>query len=110
MSRLVPKSRMGICAIVLVAIWILKTLLITPGVRYAFPRLSFFLDVIPLLLAIPAIYYLWKLFKSARNKLLWKINRRLMLAHVFIGAIPILLVIGISMSLPWDFITNSAIT
>jgi phosphoserine phosphatase RsbU/P len=86
---------MGICAIALVAIWILKTLFITPGMRYAFPRLSFFLDVLPLFLAIPAIYYLWKLFKCARNKLLWRINRRLILAHVFIGAIPILLVIGI---------------
>jgi sigma-B regulation protein RsbU (phosphoserine phosphatase) len=86
---------MGICAIVLVAIWILKTLFITPGVRYALPRLSFFLDVLPLLLAIPAIYYLWKLFRCARSRLLWKIKRRLILAHVFIGAIPILLVIGI---------------
>ena len=86
---------MGICTIVLVLVWLVKTIVLPPGVRSSLPALSFILDAIPLLLAIPAIYYLWRIFKIARNRILWKIKRRLILAHIFIGAIPIFLVIGI---------------
>ena len=53
------------------------------------------LDRLTLLLAIPAIYYCLKLFRGLRNRLLWKIRRRLILAHIFIGAIPVFLVISI---------------
>jgi sigma-B regulation protein RsbU (phosphoserine phosphatase) len=86
---------MGIFALVLVILWLLKTTFIGPRVRYFVPWLSFLLDLISPLLLIPAIYYLWKLSKYARNRLLWKIRRRLILAHIFIGAIPVLIVIGI---------------
>ncbi|MBN1568397.1 MAG: PP2C family protein-serine/threonine phosphatase [Acidobacteria bacterium] len=95
MNRLVPRSRMGIFTIVLAAIWMVKMLFFSSSARRSLPLLSFFLDLLPLLLAIPAVYYLWKLFKCIRNRMLWKIKRRLILAHIFIGAIPILLVIGI---------------
>lgn len=86
---------MGIFAILLVLFWILKSVFLTPGVRNASPQLSFLLDLIPLLLVIPASYYLWKIYGGIRSRLLWKIKRRLILAHIFIGLIPILLVIGI---------------
>jgi phosphoserine phosphatase RsbU/P len=86
---------MGIFALILLGVWIAKTLFITPGVHSILPRLSLLLDVLALLLAVPAVFYIWKLFKYARTKLLWKIRRRLILAHIFIGAIPVLLVIGI---------------
>jgi phosphoserine phosphatase RsbU/P len=86
---------MGIFALVLIGVWIVKTLFITPGVHSILPRLSLLLDVLALLLAVPAVFYIWKLFKYARTKLLWKIRRRLILAHIFIGAIPVFLVIGI---------------
>jgi sigma-B regulation protein RsbU (phosphoserine phosphatase) len=86
---------MGISAILLVVIWILKTLFLTPSVRAALPGFSFVLDTIPLLLAIPAVYYLWRIFSLARSRMLWRISRRLILAHIFIGAIPVFLVIGI---------------
>jgi phosphoserine phosphatase RsbU/P len=86
---------MGIFALVLIGVWIAKTLFITPGVYSLLPKLSFLLDLLALLLVVPAVFYIWKLFKYARTKLLWKIRRRLILAHIFIGAIPVLLVIGI---------------
>ncbi len=94
MWRFLPKTRMGIFTLALVAFWIVKTLLSAP-LRHASPNLSFFLDLITLLLSIPAIYYSLKLFRGIRNKLLWKIRRRLILAHIFIGAIPVCLVISI---------------
>jgi phosphoserine phosphatase RsbU/P len=93
--RLMPKSRMGIFALVVIALWVLKTIFFTPALRNSFPILGLLLDLLTPLLAIPAVYYTWKLFKSIRNQLLWKIRRRLILAHIFIGAIPVFLVISI---------------
>lgn len=95
MRRLIPKTRMGIFALLLILLWILKLLFLTPRVRYSWPALGFLFDLVSFLLAIPAIFYIWKLFKTLRSKLLWKIRRRLVLAHIFIGVIPVLLVIGI---------------
>jgi sigma-B regulation protein RsbU (phosphoserine phosphatase) len=86
---------MGIFTLVLVLLWVLKTLIVTPQMRYHFSGFAFLLDIITPLLTIPAIYYLWKLSRIARNKLLWRIRRRLIVANIFIGAIPILIVIGI---------------
>ena len=94
MRRLVPNSRMGIFTLVLVLLWILKTLL-ADRIKSFSPELAFFLDLVSLLLAVPAIYYFLKLFKGVRSRLLWKIRRRLILAHIFIGAIPVFLVICI---------------
>ena len=67
-------------------------LFFSPWMMRFTPWLSLFLD---LLVVFLAVFYLWKLFKFARNKLLWKIKRRLFLAHIFIGAIPVFLVIFI---------------
>ncbi len=86
---------MGIFTLVLIIVWGLKAVWFTPRLRSAFPALGFFLDIVAPLLLIPAIYYLWKLTALARNKLLWRISRRLILAHIFIGAIPVLIIVGI---------------
>jgi phosphoserine phosphatase RsbU/P len=87
-----PKSRMGVFALTIVFLWVLKTLFLSPGMMRFFPWLNLVLDLLVVLLAI---FYVWKLFRFAKNKLLWKIKRRLFLAHVFIGAIPVFLVIFI---------------
>jgi sigma-B regulation protein RsbU (phosphoserine phosphatase) len=89
---------MGRFALVLVVLWALKTLIVTPRVRYSVPGLGFGLDLFGLLLIIPATYYLWKLFRYVRKRLLWKISRRLILAHIFIGAMPVFIVIAIFFS------------
>ncbi len=83
---------MGIFALAAVFLWVLKTLFFSPWMMRFTPWLSLALD---LLVVFLAVVYLWKLFKFTRNKLLWKIKRRLFLAHVFIGAIPVFLVIFI---------------
>ncbi len=87
-----PKSRKGIFALTIVVLWVLKTLFFAPWMMRFTPWLNLALD---LLVVFLAVFYLWKLFKFARNKLLWKIKRRLFLAHVFIGAIPVFLVVFI---------------
>jgi phosphoserine phosphatase RsbU/P len=87
-----PKSRMGIFALTTVVLWVLNTLFFSPWMMRFTPWLNLALD---LLVVFLALFYLWKLFKFARNRLLWKIKRRLFLAHVFIGAIPVFLVIFI---------------
>lgn len=86
---------MGIFTFVLMLLWVIKIIWVTPKMRSEFPGLGFFLDIVAPLLLIPAIYYLWRLSAFARRKLLWKISRRLLLAHIFIGAIPIIIAIGI---------------
>jgi phosphoserine phosphatase RsbU/P len=63
--------------------------------RRSSPGIAFLLPILLLLLAVPAIYYCIKLFRGLRNRLLWKIRRRLVIAHIFIGAIPVVLVLCI---------------
>ncbi len=89
---------MGVFTLILVVLWVLKTLFVTTQVRYVLPKLSLSLDLLTPLLVIPAIYYLWKLSKYTRNRLLWRIRRRLILAHIFIGAMPVFIVISIFVS------------
>jgi sigma-B regulation protein RsbU (phosphoserine phosphatase) len=86
---------MGIFTFIIVVLWVIKTVLFTPQVRQQNPWPGFALDLLAPLLAIPAFYYSWKLIKYVRTRLLWKISRRLILANIFIGAIPFLIVIAI---------------
>lgn len=95
MRRLIPKSRMGKFTLALIVLWVLKTVFLTPQIRYYEPRLALLLDLVGPLIAIPVIYYFWKLFKYSRSKLLWKIRRRLFVTYFFIGAVPIVIIIGI---------------
>jgi len=83
---------MGVFALIVVLLWILQTLFFAPVIVRYVPWLGFCLD---LLLVLLAVAYLWRLIKFLRTRLLWKIKRRLFLAHIFIGAIPVFLVIFI---------------
>ena len=85
---------MGVFAFVLVVLLILRSLLLPPEVQQRLPlSLRLVLSLLTPLLAVPAAYYCWKLFAVIRRRLLWKIRRRLILAHIFIGAIPVLLIL-----------------
>ena len=95
MRRIIPKSRMGIFTLVLIVLWVFKTIGLSPRIRSDYPGLGLVFDIAAPLLLIPAIYYLWRLTALARRKLLWRISRRLILAHVFIGVIPVLIIVGI---------------
>jgi phosphoserine phosphatase RsbU/P len=93
LRRFIPKSKMGILASLIVVLWLLKWLFITPQLRSLYPALGFILNFLNLLLAVVLIYYVWKLFIKVRARLLWKIRRRLILANIFIGAIPVFVII-----------------
>jgi phosphoserine phosphatase RsbU/P len=93
--RFIPKTKMGLFASVVVLLWALRWLVFSPRLAYSFPKVGFLLGFLDLLLGVTAVYYIWKLFKRVRGRLLWKIHRRLIFAHIFIGAIPVLAVIGI---------------
>ncbi len=95
MQRLMPKTRMGIFALIVAALWLFGLIFSGTAIANPSPLLSFFLSLLTPLLCIPAVYYLWKLSRFLRRRFLWKIRRRLILVHVFIGAIPILLMVGI---------------
>ncbi len=95
MGRFIPKSRMGIFTLMLVVITVLKYPISTLIPQYRPLYLSVLFDLCLLLLVIPAVYYIWKLYKSLRTRLLWKIKRRLVLANIFIGAIPVFTVLAI---------------
>jgi phosphoserine phosphatase RsbU/P len=92
--RLFPKSRMGVFTLAVVIFMLLKEIL-DAQIRRVSPDLVFLLDILGLLIIIPAVYYSLRISKRIRNRLLWKIRRRLILAHIFIGAIPVFLVISI---------------
>jgi sigma-B regulation protein RsbU (phosphoserine phosphatase) len=81
--------------IFLVILLIVRIVFVTPRFFQSFPVLGLILHILMLLLLIPAFYCVVKFYKFARNRILWKISRRLVLANVFIGAFPVLIVIGI---------------
>ncbi len=93
--RLLPKTRMGIIASIVVALWALKRLFFTPQPGSLYPALGIALNFLNLLFALSLIYFVWKLFIRVRARLLWRIRRRLILAHIFIGAIPVFIVLVI---------------
>ncbi|MBN2319338.1 MAG: PP2C family protein-serine/threonine phosphatase [Acidobacteria bacterium] len=95
MGRFIPKSRMGIFTLALIAVLALKYLIPTVQPQYRLPYLSVLFDLCLLLLVIPAVYYILRIYAALRVRLLWKIKRRLVLANVFIGAIPVLTVVAI---------------
>jgi phosphoserine phosphatase RsbU/P len=85
---------MGLFTLVLLVLWILKLLFLNDSLRRILPSaVVFTADLLGPILAVPAIYYSLRLFSIIRRKLLWKIRRRLILAHIFIGAVPVVLVI-----------------
>jgi phosphoserine phosphatase RsbU/P len=86
------RSRMGIFTLFLIVVWLLR---LVPAVRRALSPHQLVLDLTGFLLVIPAVYYTWKLFAFVKRELLWKIRRRLILAHIFIGVIPVILVLTI---------------
>jgi sigma-B regulation protein RsbU (phosphoserine phosphatase) len=82
--------------LILVTLWVLQALLLPSAARQSLsPGMRLSLGLLTILLAVPAVYYSWKLFAVVRGKLLWKIRRRLILAHILIAAIPIALVVVI---------------
>ena len=94
MRRIFQNKSIGVFTLIVFGLWMLKTLLLSDELRKSIPApLAFGLDLLIVLLAIPAIYYSVRLFSVLRRKLLWKIRRRLILAHIFVGAIPVLLII-----------------
>jgi phosphoserine phosphatase RsbU/P len=94
LRRIFQKKSMGVFTLIIFGLWILKTLFLSDELRKSLPApLVFGLDLLIVLLAIPAIYYSVQLFSVMRRKLLWKIRRRLILAHIFVGAIPVFLII-----------------
>src|SRR5687767_10176859 len=88
-----PKTRMGVFTSIVIGITILRFLFLSSA--FISTPLSITLDVITLSLIVPAVHYSWRFFGVVRQRLLWKIRRRLILTHIFIGAIPVLLVVVI---------------
>lgn len=95
MRRLVPKSWMGIFTLVVAVLWLLRWMFFPLRLPDASPGLTLLLNLLTPLLAAAVIYYLWKLSARVRDRLLWKIRRRLIVAYIFIGAIPILFILVI---------------
>lgn len=94
-GRFIPKSKMGIFSLALIGVLALMFLISTIKPEFQPLYLGVFFDLCLLLLVIPAAYYALKIRKSLRTRLLWKIKRRLVLANIFIGAIPVLTVVAI---------------
>ena len=86
---------MGFLTLILVGILLLRLLLSTVLPQFNPPYLGVMWNLCLLLLVIPALYYASRLYLSLRTRLLYKIQRRLVLANIFIGAIPVFMVIAI---------------
>lgn len=86
---------MGRFAVISAGLWLFSELIL----RRIFPptalgiRLAY--DLLLVLVLIPLVYYALRAGKVLKRLLLWKIRRRLILAHIFVAFIPILLLISI---------------
>lgn len=47
-----------------------------------------------LALLVGVFYYLWRLLVLAKRRLLWRVRRKLTLSYIFIGVVPIFLIVG----------------
>ena len=43
---------------------------------------------------VGAIYFLWKLIARVQRRLLWRVRRKLILSYMFVGVVPVLLVVA----------------
>ncbi len=87
---------MGIFTLILLALWLLRVLFLPVSVLQRLslgPRLG--LDLLTVLLAVPAVYYVWKLYRLVRGRVLWRIRSRLIVVHLLVGAIPLALMVVI---------------
>lgn len=83
---------MGKFALILAILWLVQALLPASALQWLPSSIRFGMRLIAVLLAIPAVFYIWTLLALFRRRFLWKIRRRLILAHVLIAAIPLALV------------------
>ncbi len=87
---------MGRFTLALISLWVVRALLLPSASERALPSaIRFGLDLVTVLLAVPVVYYVWKIFALVRGRLLWKIRQRLILANILIAAIPIALMVVI---------------
>jgi sigma-B regulation protein RsbU (phosphoserine phosphatase) len=86
------KSRMGICSISLLVLWALSFFLIPTRSFPSHPWIGMLPVLLSLLLLVPAGYCLSRLYQRVKSGFLWKIRRRLILVHVFVGAIPVIII------------------
>lgn len=91
-----PRTKMGKFTLVLISLWVLRTALLPAEAQHTLPpAVQFGLELLTVLLAVPLVYYVWKIFAIVRGRLLWRIRQRLILAHILIAAIPIALMVVI---------------
>ena len=97
MIKLLPplKSRMVLCAIILTVLWALSLLLIPTRIFQTHPWTGILPGLFSLLFLIPAGYCLWRLYRRVKSGFFWKTSRRLVLVHIFAGAIPVIIIAGI---------------
>ena len=95
--KLLPRSkaRLGLCVVSLLVLWILGIFLVPPRIFPANPWIGILIVLLSLFMLIPAGYYLLRLYRRIKTGFLWKTSRRLILVHVFGGAIPVIIIAGI---------------
>lgn len=65
---------------------------------------SFFDTLSVPILAVSGLYYSWQFFKSFRERLLWKVRDRILVSFVFVGVVPIAIVVLIGAIVSWFLI------
>jgi phosphoserine phosphatase RsbU/P len=57
-------------------------------------------------LVVSAGWFLWRLFRLLKQRLLWRVRRKLILSYIFIGVVPALLIITFFMLGAWVVASN----
>ena len=65
---------------------------------------SFFYTLSVPILIVSGLYYSWQIFKLVRERLLWKVRDRILVSFVFVGVVPITIVLLIGLIVSWFLI------
>jgi len=89
------RGRGGRGVLILLALGALLFLFYSRDAHRVSPALGLAGSLLLVAFAGGVVWQLWRFLRFVRTRLLWKISRRLVVTHIFIGAIPVLIVVGI---------------
>src|SRR5262249_29740823 len=93
---LAPITLMGRAMLAGVVIWFIDWVFVKGETLFGSETLKTLIDVASALAFIPLAYFLFKGARWTAGNLLWRVRRRLIVAYLLVGALPLLLMAALA--------------
>src|SRR5262245_46834955 len=93
---LAPITLMARAILAAIAIWFVDWVFVKGETLFGSESLKTVVDVASALAFVPLAYYLFKGARWAAGNLLWRVRRRLIVAYLLVGALPLLLMAALA--------------